>query len=124
MQTKLPLAGRPGAGRVGLGAGAICLVQGCFDRSVVPLVTWVFSKLPGNLADTLDAQLSRGEHVCARTWVLPSVANLAAECCLFSRVCWDLGGFCCLNFSLVSQALLQLLLQVTDNFKELPTKGL
>lgn len=47
-------AGRKAAVRAGLvGAGPSALHGACFDRSVVPPVAWGFSKLQGNLADTL-----------------------------------------------------------------------
>lgn len=100
MQAQLALAGRPApAGPVGAGESA-SLGAG-FDRSVPPLVAWVFSKLQGNLAGTRHTQLRWRE----RTWAAPSVADLAAKRCLFSCVCWDLGGFCRGNFLLASPGL-------------------
>ena len=82
-------------------------------------MTWVSSKLAGTLADTRDARLSWGEHVCACAWVLPSAANLAALCCLCSCLLKP-GWVLWLECSLISQAFLQLLLQLPATLRSFP----
>lgn len=76
---------KPGAGKARLGSKAPARAGlagaeesashgACFDKSVVPLVAWGFSKLQGNLADTLQTPCSGCEHVCVCT-------RGAAICC-------------------------------------------
>lgn len=58
----------------------------CFDRVVG--IWWLGPlQVAGHLLDTLHAQFSW----CTHTWVLPSVANLAAKCYVIS--CWLLGTY-------------------------------
>lgn len=89
----------------------------------MPPVAWGFSKLQGNLADTLQSPFSGCEHVCVCVHGGPqSVASLQRGV-PSSAVCWDLGGFCRLICSLAFPgAFLQLLFPVTANFKGLPAK--
>lgn len=75
----------------------------------MPPVAWGFSKLQGNLADTLQSPFSGCEHVCVCAWGPPICCQLAARCSLFSCLLgfgWILSSdlLACFPWSLPSAA--------------------
>lgn len=117
-QAKPPPSGGLGPGRAAgevgrLPRGGLVLTGGCAS------VTCTSSKLAGTLAGTRERGLV-GASMCARTWVLPPAANLAAPCCL--RSCLLKTGWALFECSLISQPFLQLLLQLPVTLRSFPPR--